>query len=330
MWITKFNFNFCIRKEYIIMKKLLSIILAVMLVASLGIMASASDIENGPGNGDWEKKSDDSIVCTWGEGLLAGSGGYYQLGLADSFELTMSLDKCWRAGIIFGVNDVTEDGYIEQNEDQYILVCFRDSETYGLDNMIVTDVGVEINDGHWGGWVIEKEPNDKENNPIGYFGDGLKVKIAYSEGTLEVYAAGGHDPDTDFERGEDEWQLVWSKTELTTFGRGFGLWCKTNDDKNYSEQLFENVKFVADGVEGKIPDAKVEAPVTTETSTTTTTPNTTTKAPTTTNAPTATTTANNDATTESPDGPNVGLIIGIVAVAVVAVGVVVFVVVKKK
>lgn len=313
------------------MKKLLSIILALMMIASLGIMASASDIANGTGNGAWEKKSDDSIVCTWGEGAYAGSGAYYQLGLADSFELTMTLGANWRMGVIFGVNDVDDDGYIEQDYDQYILVCFRDSETYGLDGMTITDVGLSINDCDWCGWVKDKEPNDKENNPIGYFEEGLKVKIAYSEGTLEVYAAGGHDPDTDFERREDEWQLFLRKTDLTLFGKGFGLWCKTNDDKGYTEQLFENVKFVADGVEGKIPDAPVEAPVTTEAPTTTTAPSTTkpttTEAPTTTAAP-ATTAGENEQ--KDPESPNVGVIVAIAAVAVIAVGVVVFVVVKKK
>lgn len=330
--------------KYNIMKKILSIIFVLAMIATLALPCAAADIENGTGNGDWEVKGEDSVLCTWGEGLLAGSGGYYQLGLADSFELTMSLGANWRAGIIFGVNDVNEDGYIEQDEDQYILVCFRDSQTYSDDGMTITDVGLSINDCDWCGWVTDKEPNDKENNPIGFFEEGLKVKIKYSEGTLEVYAAGGHNPDSGFERGEDEWELFLKKEGLTPAGRGFGLWCKTSEDNNYPEYLFDNVSFTADGVAGKIP-VKEESPTTpgddvppvtttnegSDDQNPTTDPDTT-KGPDTTKAPDTTKGDGNKADTSEPDSDGLSpiLIVCIIAGAVAVVAVVVVVVIKKK
>lgn len=312
-------------KGKIIMKKILSIIFAVMMIAALALPCAAADIENGTGNGDWEVKSEDSVLCTWGEGLLAGSGGYFQLGLADSFELTMSLGANWRAGMLFGVNDVNEDGLIEQNEDQYILICFRDSQTLGENNLIITDVGLSINECSWGPWVTDKEPNDKENNPIGFFEEGLKVKIKYSEGTLEVYAAGGHNPDTGFERGEDEWELFLKKEGLTPAGRGFGLWCKTSDD--YPEYLFDNISFTADGVAGKIP-VKEEPPVTTAAPTTTKAPSATTKAPVGTSAPA--TTAGDTSTVDGEKSNPLPTIIIVSVAAVAVIAVVVVIVVKKK
>lgn len=327
-----------IRKEFKVMKRIfsinsiISIIFSLVMIATLALPlpCAAADIENGTGNGEWEVKSEDSVLCTWGEGLLAGSGGYFQLGLADSFELTMSLGANWRAGLIFGVNDVNEDGLIEQDEDQYILVCFRDSQTLSEDGLLtITDVGLSINDCDWCGWVTEKEPNDKANNPIGYFEEGLRVKIKYSDGTLEVYAAGGHSPDTGFERGQDEWELFLKKDGLAPVGRGFGLWCKTTVD--YPEYLFDNISFTADGVEGKIP-TKSEAPVTTGAPTTTQTPSTTTKAPAGTSAPetTAPVTTAADGAKEGGSFDSLPIIIVACVVAVAIVAVIIVVVVKKK
>ncbi len=308
------------------MKKMLSIIFVLVMIATLALPCAASDIENGMGNGEWEVKSEDSVLCKWGEGVLPGSGGYFQLGLADSFELTMSLGANWRAGLIFGVNDVNDDGYIEQNEDQYILVCFRDSQTYSDDGLTITDVGLSINDCRWGNWVTDKEPNDKDLNPIGYFEDGLKVKIKFGDGTLEVYAAGGHNPDSGFERGEDEWELVLKKEGLTPFGRGFGLWCKTSEDDNYPEYLFENISFTADGVDGKIP-TKEESPVTTEAPKATEAPKTDTKAPVGTSAPSTTA---SDTTPGDGEKSSVLPIIIVIVAAVAVVAAVVVVVIKKK
>lgn len=336
------------------MKKILSILLAVMMIASLATLAVSADVY------------DEVEIEGLPEGVhgfdIIGNDSYDQL-----FEVTM---KYFVASFTFKLEEQcgnnSDNGCIGLTIGGESYECFyfahdihyadEDKRGPGFDD----DLRPQLRVGMW--WPDNGSP----------FGQRQTIYVDGEEDALEGGSLLGEqvtitvECHIDVDETDDSWALTIDAGYLngiriplnggldsvTAFDfqdqNYVGYGCKLTDKVaqiKFAQSMSEIKASVL--TEGGMPDdtgktdlkgdvigggsaGGDDAPTTTAPATTTTAPSTTTKAPATTNAPATTTGATNTTDNGDDDGLPVAAIVGIIAAVVVVVGVIVVVVVKKK
>ena len=244
------------------MKKAFVILLITVLTLALTLTAGAEkelheyDVlrENADYGGEWEVDGN-NYVChkrmDWPD------FGFYSLGNTDQrikmyAELTVASKtdepdgKGGDSGFMICVSDVNQNGLIEENEDNYYLIALSSSEDGCF-------LGVERNEGGWGGWGEEYGYTGFEVGDV----VGLTVIYDPAEAYFEVYV-------TEFdENGEgvtDDFPWLEWGDDKPLEGLGYGICSKITDGpiRNVSVATGENAG--APSAAESQTDALTEAP----------------------------------------------------------------------